>query len=288
MHQSKDDLMRPLILSAAQRYHSDRLARWLGRQERFFAKFSPANLTDWLSEDNCYVLESGSDLIGFLLHLQVSRKVVVIAGVGIGDDWEADQVLTLLLVASVQAARRRGVARLSCVSAAEWLIPVLQANRFVSAGCLVSYLKNDTDVPDWGNPTVQVRAASTSDLNTMVEVDAAAFDDIWHEEEDILGRSLLSSTYAIVAELEGRIAGFSIGTSRTGHGHIGRLAVHPEFHGQGIGARLLAESITCLRQTRVQYITLNTQSDNWVSRRLYERFGFHVLNCDSQILIRQL
>lgn len=280
--------MKPLILSAAQRHHSDRLARWLGRQERFHAKFSPTNLTDWLSEDNCYVLENGPDLIGFLLHLRVSRKVAAIAGVGIGDLWEADQVVTPLLVASVQAVRRRGVAQLSCVSAAEWLIPVLQANRFEPAGCLVSYLKNDTDVPEWGNLAVHVRPASAPDLSAIVEIDAAAFDPIWHEEEDILVRSLQHSAYVIVAEAEGRIVGFSIGTSRADHGHIGRLAVHPQVHGQGIGTRLLAESITLLRQTRVQYITLNTQFDNWASRRLYERFGFHVLNCDAQILIRQV
>jgi [ribosomal protein S18]-alanine N-acetyltransferase len=280
--------MRPLILSAAQRHHSERLARWLAHQERFYAKFSPANLTDWLGEDNCFVLESGPDLIGFLLHLQVSRTVAAILAVGIGDNWETDQVVTPLLAASVQTARQRGVAQLSCVSSAVWLIAALQANRFQAAGCLASYLKGDTDVPDSGNLTVQVRPASPSDVSAIVDIDAAAFDPIWHEEQPILARSLQRNAYTIVAEMRGQVIGFSIGTSRAEHGHIGRLAVHPRYHGQGVGTRLLAESITRLRQIRVRYITLNTQFDNWTSRRLYERFGFQLVDCDTQVLIRQI
>ena len=280
--------MRPLILSAAQPHHHERLERWLSRQERFYAKFSLANLRDWLSEDNCFVLESGPDLIGFLLHVQISHRVAVIIGLGIGDGWEFDQVVTPLLSASVRAVHSRGVAQLSCVSAAEWLITTLQRNRFQISACLASYLKNDTRVPEWGSLSVRVRPATVSDLPTVAEIDDDAFEPTWHEEEAILRLSLHRSGYFIVAEWEGRVVGFAIGTSRAGHGHINRLAVHPQFHGRGVGTRLLAESITYLRHAQARYVTLNTQSDNWASRRLYERFGFQFLNCDAQVLIRQI
>jgi [ribosomal protein S18]-alanine N-acetyltransferase len=278
--------MRPLILSAAQPQHHERLERWLSRQERFYAKFSLTNLREWLSENNCFILEHGPDLIGCLLHVQVSHTVAAIIGLGIRDGWESDQVVTPLLSASVQAARARGVAQLSCVSAAEWLIATLQRNRFRISACLASYLKNDTHVPEWGSLTVRVRPATVSDLPTVAAIDAAAFEPTWHEEEAILRLNLHRSGYFIVSEWEGRVVGFAIGTSRAGHGHINRLAVHPLFHGRGVGTRLLAESINYLRHAQASYVTLNTQSDNWTSRRLYERFGFHFLNCDAQVLIR--
>jgi ribosomal-protein-alanine N-acetyltransferase len=56
--------------------------------------------------------------------------------------------------------------------------------------------------------------------------------------------------------------------------HIGRLAVRPRFQGQGIGQRLLQETLTRLWQHEVAQVTLNTQEENRSSQQLYHRLGF--------------
>nr|MBA2679678.1 GNAT family N-acetyltransferase [Ktedonobacteraceae bacterium] len=57
-------------------------------------------------------------------------------------------------------------------------------------------------------------------------------------------------------------------------GYLVRIAVHPAVNSQGIGARLMAESVRFFEGMRVTRIMLNTQDDNTHAHRLYEWFGF--------------
>jgi ribosomal protein S18 acetylase RimI-like enzyme len=56
--------------------------------------------------------------------------------------------------------------------------------------------------------------------------------------------------------------------------HLSRMTVHPDHQGRGIGAALVARAIDGYHQRNLHAVSLNTQSDNLASRRLYERFGF--------------
>jgi ribosomal protein S18 acetylase RimI-like enzyme len=56
--------------------------------------------------------------------------------------------------------------------------------------------------------------------------------------------------------------------------HLARLAVHPEFHGRGVGRFLLADAIEYARSEKLRSILLNTQTDNQRALKLYRSFGF--------------
>ncbi len=56
--------------------------------------------------------------------------------------------------------------------------------------------------------------------------------------------------------------------------HINRIAVHPDQQGHGIGTLLLRNALPTLWQYGAERVTLNTQTDNRYSQRLYRRFGF--------------
>jgi ribosomal-protein-alanine N-acetyltransferase len=56
--------------------------------------------------------------------------------------------------------------------------------------------------------------------------------------------------------------------------HLTRLAVHPDYQGQGLGAQLLYRAITDALGRGCSLITLNTQENNYRSQALYQRFGF--------------
>ena len=56
--------------------------------------------------------------------------------------------------------------------------------------------------------------------------------------------------------------------------HLVRIAVLPQYRGQAIGVRLLADVVEFARVRGADLMTLNTQSYNTEAQRLYEWFGF--------------
>jgi phosphinothricin acetyltransferase len=83
----------------------------------------------------------------------------------------------------------------------------------------------------------------------------------------------------LIAETGGRIVGWSsLSTFRTAYTQAGTLEdsiyVHPDFHRQGIGSRLLAELIAAARRNGLRSILANISADQAPSIRLHEKFGF--------------
>jgi ribosomal-protein-alanine N-acetyltransferase len=56
--------------------------------------------------------------------------------------------------------------------------------------------------------------------------------------------------------------------------HLTRIAVHPDWQGQGVGKRLLAAAVQTAQSHSARSLTLNTQVSNRRSQRLYRAFGF--------------
>ena len=182
---------------------------------------------------------------------------------------------------------RDGVKQVTCVTSMDWLIGLFERHRFRNVGRLASYVKMGWDTPRGRRRgRVLSGAARRLDVAELVRVDRAAFDPVWQQNEEMMALSLRRSDMFVAAERGGRIVGYACGTGRGNHGHISRLAVTPDVQGQGVGSRLLKESLVRLRGERVEYVTLNTQEDNSRSRRLYERFGFRLAHLDLRVLLR--
>ena len=80
----------------------------------------------------------------------------------------------------------------------------------------------------------------------------------------------------MVAEINGQVIGYAFATSHFAGRlmHLVRIAVLPQYRGQAIGVRLLADLVDFARVRGTDLITLNTQSYNTDAQRLYEWFGF--------------
>ncbi|MCB0080034.1 MAG: GNAT family N-acetyltransferase, partial [Caldilineaceae bacterium] len=77
-----------------------------------------------------------------------------------------------------------------------------------------------------------------------------------------------------VATIDGEPVGYSAFSHRGRDGHLARLAVHPDWQGQGLGHLLLADVLQAAKAAGVQQVMLNTQVDNQRGQHLYRAYGF--------------
>jgi ribosomal protein S18 acetylase RimI-like enzyme len=57
-------------------------------------------------------------------------------------------------------------------------------------------------------------------------------------------------------------------------GHLARLAVDPEWQGQGVGHALVNHLLREITRQGIHRLTVNTQRTNWKSINLYRRLNF--------------
>ncbi|MBI2758742.1 MAG: GNAT family N-acetyltransferase [Chloroflexi bacterium] len=122
---------------------------------------------------------------------------------------------------------------------------------------------------------IVIRKMSVDDLPRVVEVDAAAFEPLWHNSLSALSKAFSQAVYATVAEDASGVIGYQLSTANPFGAHLARLAVWPEAQGRGLGAALVRDLILKLNERNsLSRITVNTQSNNAASLALYHRLGF--------------
>lgn len=119
-----------------------------------------------------------------------------------------------------------------------------------------------------------IRPGRLSDLSDVVRIERASFADPWSElalagelVEDILRLPL-------IAEVEGRIAGYVMAWKVADQLHILNIAVDPELRRAGIATRML---LACAREALIlglRELTLEVRRSNTPALRFYELHGF--------------
>ncbi len=159
----------------------------------------------------------------------------------------------------------------------DWLQEVLQESGFTQE-CQVSGLtRKITSDP---LPNIQsealIRAMQKKDLPVVQKIDEMAFAPFWRTPPDKLEYAHNIAVIATVAEINQQIIGYQISTGDTLKGHLARLAVSPQHQNRGIGKALLHDLLTKFEQQRYIQITVNTQTHNKISQKLYQSFGFQL------------
>ncbi len=122
---------------------------------------------------------------------------------------------------------------------------------------------------------VSVRAMTSADLDAVRDVDHAAFTLLWRQSRLVLESAYRQSAWATVAEKAGKVVGYQISTAiGPWGGHLARLAVLPQYQGQGIGGALVRDVLRYFARAGIHHVTVNTQEANAASLRLYRKLGF--------------
>ena len=84
-----------------------------------------------------------------------------------------------------------------------------------------------------------------------------------------------NSEDAIVAELDGEVAGFVCTRiyRDLSIGHVANLAVAEDFQGRGIGKMLIRAALDHFRDRSMRYARIETLEQNERARKLYPQFG---------------
>lgn len=164
---------------------------------------------------------------------------------------------------------------LAAIPMHDWLVTLLKQDGFA--------LANEIVVLQWGydqplerfvGPSVTIRPIQPGELEQVWRVDAGAFKVLWQNSLSSLELAYQQSSIATLAEDETGIIGYQISTTSSMGGHLARLAVLPSYQGRRIGYALVNDVLRQFVFRGIFHVTVNTQSDNLASLRLYEKVGF--------------
>ncbi|MDJ0663223.1 MAG: GNAT family N-acetyltransferase [Acidimicrobiia bacterium] len=115
------------------------------------------------------------------------------------------------------------------------------------------------------------------DLADLLSIDEAAFAPFWRFNrgalEEAIGATSRSTTLIILGGDGGPIAYAVVGFG-SAIAYLQRVAVQPEWQGQGMGRSLVRVVVRKARSAGAKVLLLNTQIDNHSAIRLYEDEGF--------------
>jgi ribosomal protein S18 acetylase RimI-like enzyme len=155
-----------------------------------------------------------------------------------------------------------------------WLMALLRGSGFSDSGKVIAYCQQPLKSWPATGPMEHIVPLRAEDLPAVEALDRAAFEPPWQMDPDALRETRARSLLAAALEREGRIAGYLMAVA-TAHGvHLTRLAVDPPAQGRGYGRALTAYALNYFYGKGAPWITVNTQSGNLRSRRLYLSMGF--------------
>lgn len=127
-----------------------------------------------------------------------------------------------------------------------------------------------------------VKKAEKEDLRAILDLQYLAYQSeakLYHDPDIPPLKQTLSEVEGefqrgiILKALDHRIIGSVRGYRENGTAYIGKLMVHPEYQGQGIGSRLLSEIEKEFPHLRYELFTGSRSGKNI---RLYERLGYRI------------
>lgn len=115
------------------------------------------------------------------------------------------------------------------------------------------------------------------DLDRMLEIDRRAFPEFWRfDRAGLLESTQATSTANVFAIRDGDvgITGYAVVGYGSAISYLQRVAVDPEWQGQGMGRSLIRAAARSAQRQGSKAMLLNTQFDNEPAMSLYEVEGY--------------
>jgi ribosomal protein S18 acetylase RimI-like enzyme len=230
---------------------------------------------DWIGSSPYLVLEKKQDLCAALAcppdlpDITWIRLFVATSTIDVRHAWE------LLWQAAEEEIRQLGKIRVAVISLQSWLNGLLEISQFEHMDNVIVLMWDRTNTlaqPDQSDITI--RLMMPEDLTMILDIDHAAFGEVWKNSLESLELAYQQSSLATIAELGNEIVGYQYSTASTMGGHLARLAVKPSMQGKGIGYLLVHQALNQFKKQGFRHVTVNTQQNNTASLALYSKAGF--------------
>lgn len=122
---------------------------------------------------------------------------------------------------------------------------------------------------------VTVRRMEAADAEAVSRLERQIFSKPW-SCRGFLDALESGNTIFLVAEAEGKIAGYCGMYCAADEGEITNVAVCPSMRRCGIGRKLMEQSLLEARQAGIRHVILEVRVSNEAAIQLYESFGFSI------------
>jgi ribosomal-protein-alanine N-acetyltransferase len=189
--------------------------------------------------------------------------------------WSPENAWSTLWSAAREQIGRAGGATVAAIAMQPWFQKVLEENNFENRQQIVMLEWPSQPWTPSKADGIHIRRMAETDIPAVTQADHAAFHPLWHNSLDTLQRAYSQALFATVAETRDEIVGYQLTTGHGQRAHLARLAVHPVMQGRGVGRALLSDLYANLKRIGTTRLSVNTQSDNKVSLKLYKNMGFN-------------
>ena len=170
-----------------------------------------------------------------------------------------------------------GMTKVWAMATQPWLKAILKGDGFSDRGAVIAFWQQPSIRWPETEPMERIVPLRTDDLPAVEALDRAAFEPPWQMDSDALRETRERSLLAAELKWDGRIAGYLMAVATARGVHLTRLAVDPRDQGRGFGRAMTAYALNFFYGKGAPWITVNTQSGNQRSRRLYRSMGFSEL-----------
>ncbi len=122
-----------------------------------------------------------------------------------------------------------------------------------------------------------IRRPRPEDFEAIVAIEQASFADAW-EPENFYNLVTPPAEHCRVAERDGKLVGYWVGSRIDEEAELANLAVDPALRRSGVGARLLADFLDHVGALERTTVFLEVRVSNAPAIALYRRYGFAELS----------
>ena len=122
-------------------------------------------------------------------------------------------------------------------------------------------------------PEITIRRMTMDDVDGVYAVEIGTFVDAWSRDAFVSDMKNPVARY-LVAEQDGKTAGYVGCQTVLDEGYITNVAVSPDFRRQGIARALIAELTAKAGENKLAFVTLEVRESNAPAIALYTGAGF--------------
>ncbi|MFP3854987.1 MAG: GNAT family N-acetyltransferase [Anaerolineales bacterium] len=181
-----------------------------------------------------------------------------------------------------------GIEEAAALSIPPWLPDLLKQVGFTQEDSVEFLEWSEDELPPQPDSPLPLEPLLSTNLMAVAQVDHRAFAPRWRHSLEALQSALKHASYATVLRLSGKVIAYQISTLSQHGGHLARLAVDPDFQGQGHASHLVWDLLHHFKRHGHDRVTVNTQGSNERSHKLYENLGFRSLEQAFPVYVKAL